>query len=215
MHEGVVQAVLAGRIALLGGEVESAFVKSRIAGPCRVGPEGLAGDEQADRTVHGGPDKAVYAYPVDHYADWCREFPEHADLWGPGALGENLAIGGLTETDVCPGDVHRIGSVLLQVCQPRQPCFKLALRFGNRVLPRAMLETGRSGWYYRVLQTGQVEAGDTVVLVERPNPDFPFDRLARLRADKTPERALLERMCTLEGLAKGWQDWAAKKLHMK
>ncbi len=95
-------------------------------------------------------------------------------------MGENLTIAGIDEADICVGDVHAIGSTRLQVCQPRQPCFKFALRFGNDRLPHAMIRNGRSGWYYRVLQPGIVRAGDSVTLDERPNPDFAFNRLVAI-----------------------------------
>lgn len=111
-------------------------------------------------------------------------------------MGENLTITGLSEDDICVGDVHAIGSALLQVCQPRQPCFKLALAFGDTRLGKAMVRTGRSGWYYRVLREGRIAAGDAVDLAERPNPDFAFSRLVTIvnlgGASITEMRAMAE-----------------------
>lgn len=171
-------SVQAGQIAPLGpAGIASAFVKRAVVGPARVGKLGLEADAQADRRVHGGPEKAVYAYATAHYARWTMDFPELAARFLPGSFGENLTIEGLTEADLCVGDVHAIGSVRLQVCQPRQPCFKLALNFENSRLPKAMVRSGRSGWYYRVLTPGLLQAGDAVELVERPLPDFPFQAL--------------------------------------
>ncbi|MEI7607693.1 MAG: MOSC domain-containing protein [Rhodospirillaceae bacterium] len=162
---GRVVSVHVGRVSPLGPNGEpSGFIKHAVAGPVSVGQLGLTGDEQADLRVHGGPDKAVYGYATSHYAAWTAEFPQHEALFVPGGLGENLAIAGMDETDICVGDVHAASSGLLQVCQPRKPCFKLALRFENNRLPKAMLRSGRSGWYYRVLQTGTVSAGDAVTL---------------------------------------------------
>ena len=140
----------------------------RVDGPVAVGPLGLAGDEQAELSVHGGPDKAVYGYPAAHYAAWRDDYPEHAGLFVAGGVGENLTIAGWTEADLCVGDVHRMGSATLQVCQPRQPCFKFALRFGDNRLPKAMVRNGRAGWYYRVLEPGMLDGGDAVTLHRPP-----------------------------------------------
>jgi MOSC domain-containing protein YiiM len=176
-----VVSVHLGKIAPLGPEnVPSAIVKRATEGPVAVSPLGLVGDEQADKRVHGGPDKAVYGYGLRHYAAWAAEYPKHAALFAPGGVGENLALHGIVEDDICVGDVHAIGSALLQVCQPRQPSFKFALKFGDSKLPRAMVRNGRSGWYYRVLQTGEIAAQDRVSLHARPNPDFAFPRLVEI-----------------------------------
>ena len=126
-------SVHVGTIQPLGPKgIPSAFAKHRVEGAVAVGPLGLAGDEQAELSVHGGPDKAVYGYPAAHYAAWRDDYPEHGDLFVAGGVGENLTIAGWTEADLCVGDVHRMGSATLQVCQPRQPCFKFALRFGDK-----------------------------------------------------------------------------------
>ena len=130
----------------------------------------------------------------------------------PGGVGENLAIAGMVEADNCIGDVHAIGSALLQACQPRQPCFKFALRFENNRLPKAMVRSGRSGWYYRVLQTGTVSAGDTVMLHARPNPDFPFVRLLAVINHGDASSKDLARMADMPGLAGQWQAHARQVL---
>ncbi len=191
----VLTAVQAGRIAPLGpNAIPSAFVKRAVAGPVRVGRLGLEVDAQADRRVHGGPEKAVYAYPTAHYAAWTVEFPELASRFVPGGFGENLTIEGLCEADLCVGDVHAIGTVRLQVCQPRQPCFKLALNFQNSRLPKAMVRNGRSGWYYRVLTPGVLQTGDAIQLVERPLPDFPFNALLGFLYNRDPADDALQRV---------------------
>jgi MOSC domain-containing protein YiiM len=202
-----------GKIAPLGHErVPSAFVKDRIEGAVEVKFGGVAGDEQADLSVHGGPEKAVYAYALEHYADWRREYPQHFATLQPGGFGENLCIEGLLESDICVGDVHRVGSSRLQVCQPRQPCFKLALRFSDNKMPKAMIRTGRAGWYYRVLEPGQTRAGDLVSLEERPNPDFPFARLVELISFGKATPTELKRLQNLSGLASDWRDRAREML---
>ena len=192
-------SVHAGRIAPLGPDgVPSAFVKLPVAGPVKVGPAGLEGDAQADLRVHGGPEKAVYAYAATRYAEWTADFPELAAKFVPGGFGENLTIDGVDEDGLCVGDVHGIGSVRLQVCQPRQPCFKLALRFENNRLPKAMVRNGRSGWYYRVLSPGTLRAGDAVQLLERPLPDFPFNELLDFLYTRGLDDDFLERVASTD-----------------
>ena len=200
-------SVQTGRSAPLGPDgVPSAIVKTARTGGVAVGVLGLDGDEQADLAVHGGPEKAVYAYAASHFPDWAAKFP--ALNFTGGAMGENLTIAGMTEADICVGDVHAIGTALLQVCQPRQPCFKFSLRHGNNRLPKAMVKSGQSGWYYRVLQTGALAAGDNVMLHERPNPDFAFTRLVEIiyHAKATGEE--IARMAEMPGLASQWRERA-------
>ena len=162
LHSGATLiSVQVGRVAPLGPEgVPSAFVKCPVDGPIAVMALGLAGDQQADLRVHGGPEKAVYGYALSSYAPWRHAFPEHDALLVPGAFGENLTIGGMDEETVHIGDVVRVGSATLQVTQPRQPCFKFALRFAEKRMPKAMIRNGRSGWYYRVVEAGVLAAGD-------------------------------------------------------
>ena len=202
-----------GRAAPLGPEgVPSGFVKTGIEGPIAVGPLGLDGDEQADLTVHGGHEKAVYAYPATHYRDWIADFQHHAALFLHGGVGENLTVDGWTERDLCVGDVHAVGTARLQVCQPRQPCFKFALRFGDKMLPKAMVRNGRAGWYYRVLQPGSINAGDAITLEDRPNPGFGFDRLVAIVNfhDATDEE--VRAMAAMTGLASRLRDGARRAM---
>ena len=213
MSEAKVLSVHTGVIAPLGPNGDlSAFVKPAASGPVKVTTAGIEGDQQADLSVHGGPEKAVYGYSVANHARWRTEYPALAALFVPGGVGENLAIDGMEESDIHVGDVHAIGTALLQVCQPRQPCFKFALRFGNNQLPKAMVRNGRAGWYYRVLREGVVTAGDSVILQHRPNPDFAFTRLVSLigKGNATPEE--LQRMADMEGLASQWRVQARASL---
>src|SRR5690606_15630671 len=152
----------------------SAIAKTPRSGPVRIGELGLDGDEQGDRRVHGGVDKAVHHYPFEHYARWRAELGPLPVLAAPGAFGENLSSAGLDESNVCLGDRYALGSVVLEVSQGRQPCWKLNDRFGVRDMARRVQDTGRTGWYYRVLQPGVARAGDTLQLLERPCPDWPL-----------------------------------------
>jgi MOSC domain-containing protein YiiM len=177
---GLVVSVQTGRAAPLGPEaVLSGFVKHAVLSPVDVTPTGIVGDQQADLRVHGGPEKAVYGYAASRYDAWLAAFPHHARLLRPGGFGENLTIAGCDETTVCLNDIVRIGSCLLQVSQPRQPCFKFALRFADEAMPRAMVRNGYCGWYYRVLRPGTLAATDTVTLEARPHPLWSVDRVNR------------------------------------
>lgn len=206
-------SVQAGPVAPLGpAGVPSGFVKHRVEGAVKVGPLGLAGDAQADLSVHGGPEKAVYAYPEMHYPRWRAEFPEHAARFVPGGVGENLTVADADESSVCLGDVFRLGGALLQVTQPRQPCFKFALRFGDNHLPRAMVQNGRSGWYLRVLKPGRIAAGEEFTLSERPNPRWSVARFNGLIATHAAPTADWAELAVLAGLAAGWRGTAAAVL---
>ncbi|MES2097682.1 MAG: MOSC domain-containing protein [Pseudomonadota bacterium] len=195
-------SVQVGRIAPLGPErVASAFLKTAVAGPVAVGPLGIDGDAQADLSVHGGPEKAVYGYAASNYSGWATAFPALADRFVAGSMGENLTIDGLAEVDICVGDVHAIGDALLQICQPRQPCFKLALAFGEPRLGKHMVRTGQSGWYYRVLRDGAIMRGEAITLADRPNPDFAFSRLVSIVNLGGASEAELRALSDMPGLA--------------
>jgi len=173
-----IHSVQVGKVAPLGRKgIPSGFVKHTLDGRTSVFTHGLNGDEQADLRAHGGPHKAVYAYSLGHYSGWKADFPGHSAILIPGAFGENLTVEGLTENDICVGDVHRIGTAILQVSQPRQPCFKLALHFDDKHLPSAMVRSGRCGWYYRVLLQGELGPGDQIELINRPQPTLSFRSL--------------------------------------
>jgi len=144
------------------GVVFTGIFKAPVAGRVKVGMLNLAGDGQADLSVHGGPDKAICCYPVEHYQSWRAELPDIALDWG--MFGENLTVQGLHEETVYIGDQFRIGSATVQVTQPRMPCYKLGLRFSRLDMVRRFWASGRSGSYLRVLEEGEVGAGDTVEL---------------------------------------------------
>ncbi len=210
----VIGAVLTGRVAPLGdGSATSAIAKTSVEGPVAVGPLGLSGDAQADRRVHGGPEKAVHHYALDHAAAWRADLPGLPDLLErPGAFGENISTHSLTEHDVCVGDLWRAGSALLQVSQARQPCFKLNLRFGVSDMARRVQASGRTGWYYRVIEEGFVAAGDALDLVERPHPDWPLSRLLHHFYVDRLDAAALREIAGLAALTESWRSLAARRL---
>lgn len=206
-------AVLLGKVRPFRGDDEpSAIGKLPMTDTVAVGAMGLAGDEQADRTVHGGIDKAIHHYPADHYDWWRGYLGELPLLDAPGAFGENISTSGLDETNVFLGDRFRLGTALVEVTQARQPCWKLDHRFQAKGVMAQVVKTRRTGWYYRVLEPGAVRAGDALDLVERPYPQWPLASLFALliggeAKDRTADlRALRE----VPALAETWKGRRAK-----
>src|SRR5215813_12670553 len=150
-----------------GEAVSTGIFKAPVSGRLPLRTLNFDGDRQADLSVHGGPDKAVYAYPAEHYAYWRRELPDMTLPWG--MFGENLTTEGLQEDTLQIGDRFRIGSTEVVVTQPRLPCFKLGLRFGRDDIVKRFLVSGRMGFYFKVLAECEVAAGDPVLLVCRPS----------------------------------------------
>lgn len=170
----------------------SAIDKQRRSGPVRITAIGLEGDEQGDPRVHGGPGKAIHHYPLEHYAFW-RSLHDRPHLHDASAFGENFSTSGWTERDVCLGDVVAVGSAVLEVSQARQPCWKLNDRLGHPDVARVMQESGRTGWYYRVLTPGVVEEGDEMRVLHRPHHGWPLSRLLILLFDRVLDpRELME-----------------------
>lgn len=152
-----------------GREVLTGIFKEPVTGRVRVVGNNMVGDAQADLTVHGGPEKAVYAYPSSHYPLWSAELERELSY---GMFGENLTVDGLDESSVRAGDELRIGSALLAVTIPRRPCFKLAFKFGRNDIIKRFVRSGRSGFYLSVIEEGELGVGDAIV-VERAAPDAP------------------------------------------
>lgn len=208
--------VLVGSVAPLGpGGPASGIDKRVIAGPWRITQLGIAGDAQGDLKHHGGPEKALHQYPREHCAAWAAEIGAHPLLDRPGGFGENLSTTGWTEAEICIGDIVRFGAALLQVSQGRQPCFKLNLRFGRADMARAVQRTGRTGWYWRVLEEGEAREGDALVIINRPQPTWPLLRLIMLLYHTTGDRDGLAAMAALPELADGWRTLAARRLASK
>lgn len=190
----------------------SAIGKQAVSGRVEVSKLCLAGDEQADSLHHGGIDKALHHYPFEHYAAWARELPEQAGLFVAGSFGENLSTLSLTEEKVCLGDVFQIGSTTLQVSQGRKPCWKLNHRFGVADMARRVQDSGRTGWYYRVLVEGRIAPDDEITLIERPHSDWTLARLIKVIYHAKPDRTALAALAELSVLAPSWRDLAAKRL---
>jgi MOSC domain-containing protein YiiM len=187
----------------------TAYAKHSRIGPVAVGREGLAGDAVANRRVHGGVDKAVYVYAASNYPHWRADHPRHAQRLVAGAFGENLLVDGLDEASAHVGDRWRVGTALLEISQPRQPCSTLARWFDDAAMVKAMVKNGRSGWYCRVIETGAVAAGDSLALEVRPEGAWSIARVLETSyAPKSPDE--LFRLSTAPGLAASWAAWAAR-----
>lgn len=170
-----------------------------------MGSTQLAGDGQADRENHGGPDKAINVYPREHYAAWHDEL-RRTDLT-PGAFGENFTTVGRREEDVCIGDIFRIGDGgVVQISQPRQPCWKLARRWRMKDLALRVQQTGRTGWYLRVLHEADVAANMTLELIERPFPQWTVAAANRLMHHDQHDRASAHALAACPALSRTWRD---------
>ena len=210
-----IDALLTGKARRFGAKGEpSAIDKRAVEGRHAVGALGIAGDEQADLSVHGGPDKAIHHYPRDHYDWWAETIGDHALLQDAGAFGENISTSGLTESAACIGDRYRLGSALVEISQGRQPCWKLGHRFGIATLPATVVTSRRGGWYCRVIEDGAVGAGDALELIDRPLPDWSVEHVFHLLIGGTGKRepAALRALAAMDLLAANWRARAEKLL---
>ena len=181
--------------------------KTPVDGPVRLARLGFEGDGQADLTVHGGPDKAVCVYSADHYPGWRRALG--MDRFTFGAFGENLTIEGLDEAQVCIGDVWSLGNALVEISQPRQPCWKLAQKWRRRTLTDEVASSGRTGWYFRVLREGTVTAGDILFLVDRPHPEWSVAAANHVMHRREGDAAAL---ASLKSLSASWRHTLERRL---
>lgn len=199
----VVAGVFTGRVGFLPGESRGSAIAKEPASRCVIGDEGLAGDEHADPRAHGGPEKAVHLFPVEHYEALALAFPGARHL-SPGGLGENLSTRGITENEAHIGDIFALGTVRLQIAQPRTPCWKIDARCGVEGVAAHVAEHGIAGWYFRVLAPGECAAGDTLIHLERPAGAVSLARFNReLRAPR-PSLQTLGLLARAPGLAPDW-----------
>jgi MOSC domain-containing protein YiiM len=204
-----VNAGLPKKVTWNGKTVTTSIWKEPVGGPVRVATLNIAGDRQADLSVHGGADKAVYVYPSEHYDYWRRELPGVELPWG--AFGENLTTEGLSE-ELRIGDRLRIGSAEFAITQPRMPCYKLAIRFGRPDIVKRFLKSGRTGFYLAVTHEGEVHAGDPIHLDPRPGDSLTVADIVSLYAADSENQELLLRATRLAGLPESWKDYFRKRL---
>lgn len=214
-----VKRLLVGRVKQIGNpdasnpmdrQWESGIFKKSVDDSVWLSETGLTGDEVADKKNHGGPEKAVFAYPITHYEKWKKELEiKHI---GIGAMGENLAVQFLDEHNVSIGDTYQFGDAVIQVSQPRRPCWKPARRF--RILDFALRiqNTGRTGWYFRVLKEGYVQGGVELTLLERPYDEWTIAKCNEVMYEKKGDLELAEELASCEFLAANWKKTLMKRL---
>jgi MOSC domain-containing protein YiiM len=182
----------------------TAFWKDEVAGPVHVGTLGLSGDEQADRSGHGGPEMAVLMYGAAHYEFW-RTLPG-LEAMGPGGFAENLTVTGADERTLCVGDVLEVGGAVLQVASPRGPCASISRRWNAEWLLERVRRERRTGWYLRVRREGRIGIGDPMRLLERPHPGWTVDRLLRIRFETPRDPTELLAAASLATLSEEWRE---------
>ncbi|WP_318482311.1 MOSC domain-containing protein [Photobacterium leiognathi] len=188
------------------GKVKSLYdsntaIDKHTVDTCDLSTLGLAGDEQAE-SFHGGEDRAVLQYDFEHYADLAEQFPESTAYFVKGGFGENFVATGMNEHNMCIGDIVKVGSAVLQVTQPRQPCFKLNSRFSEPTLSRYVQDNFKTGWFYRVLQTGTMNAGDTIEVTERLHPEWTVAKVQHYLYVDTENKTAMQQLVDLDVLAK-------------
>jgi MOSC domain-containing protein YiiM len=193
--------------------VLTAIFKEPVAGRVRVHAFNLDGDRQADLSVHGGPYKAIYAYPAEHYDFWRRELPGMDLPWG--MFGENFTTEGLLEASVNVGDRFRVGSAEVRATEPRMPCYKLGVRFGRDDILKRFLTSGRSGIYFAVVREGEVGAGDAIEPIHREANGVAIADIVRVYARDRNDVETLRRAVALEALSEGWRDYFRKELEQR
>lgn len=206
-----IESIQVGKPKTLASDWTSAIFKQAVEGSILLSKTNLTGDEQADLSVHGGPDKAVNVYPLEHYRYWHQRarfpFRRRIDLPVPnnGAFGENFTVTGMLESNMCLGDTFEIGSAVVQISQPRQPCWKLARKFNQPKLPFWVQDTCKTGWYFRVLKIGQVESMNEFKLIERKNPSWTLERANKLMYAKNKTQEELNSILSCQELSDSWR----------
>jgi len=199
------------RVVMSSGDpVSTGIFKEPVAGRVMLRTLNLDGDRQADLSVHGGPSKAVYAYPSEHYDYWKHELPEMKLPWG--MFGENFTTAGLFETELHIGDKLRVGSAVVIVTAPRMPCYKLGIKFGRSDIVKRFLASERTGFYFAVLQEGEVGAGDPLELIEKSEGSVKVIDITRLYTREKHNVGLLRRAIETEALPESWRSYFQHRL---
>ncbi len=198
------------KLSLNGEIVETAIYKKPVKGPVAVRRLNLDGDRQADLTAHGGLDKAIYGYPAEHYEFWQEQFPEMDLPWG--MFGENLSLIGLLEDSVHIGDQFQVGTARLMVTQPRLPCYKLGIKFEREDIIKRFLVSGRTGFYFAVLEEGEVAAWDAIRLLQQDEHQLTVADLVSLYREDKYNLDLIRRVLAVEALADEWREYFQERL---
>jgi len=190
--------------------VSTGIFKEPARGRVMLRTLNLDGDRQADLSVHGGPSKAVYAYPSEHYDYWKRELPEIKLPWG--MFGENFTIAGLLESELNIGNKFQVGSAIVMVSEPRLPCYKLGIKFDRPDIIKKFLASERTGFYFAVLQEGEVGAGDQIELIETSKDTVKVSDITRLYSSEKHNTGLFRRAIEVETLPDGWKSYFQHRL---
>ena len=191
-----------------GGNWRSGIVKLQVEGAVWVGVDGMMGDAQADLKNHGGSHRTVLAYAASHYEAWRKELERELPH---GGFGENMTVSGLTEENVCIGDVFRVGKAVLQVSEPRIPCWKIPRRNGVEDLLQRIVRSGRTGWFYRTLSEGAVEKGNAWHLLERPYPRMSVALVYAAHRDESADRAFVSSAVDCSAMSPRMHDWFVRR----
>lgn len=197
-------------VTLKGDPVSTGIFKEPVAGRVMLRTLNLDGDRQADLSVHGGPSKAVYAYPSEHYDFWKRELPGLKLPWG--MFGENFTSAGLFESELNIGDRFRVGSAVVMVTEPRMPCYKLGIKFGRSDIVKKFLASERTGFYFAVLQEGEVGSGDPIELIEQTDHSVRVSDITRLYTREKRNLGLLRRAVEVEALPESWKSYFHQRI---
>ena len=199
------------RVVMSNGDpVSTGIFKEPVAGRVMLRTLNLDGDRQADLSVHGGPSKAVYAYPSEHYAYWKQELPEMKLPWG--MFGENFTSAGLFESELSIGDKFRVGSAVVMVTEPRMPCYKLGIKFGRSDIVQKFLASERSGFYFAVLKEGEVGVGDPIERMEKSERSVRVSDITQLYTHEKHNVGLLRRAIEVEALPESWKIYFQHRL---
>ncbi len=190
--------------------VTTGIFKSPVEGPVALRRHNLEGDRQADLSVHGGPTKAVYVYPIQHYTYWRGELPDVDFGWGH--FGENFSVDGMDEESIGIGDEFGVGTARLVVTEPRMPCFKLSVRFGRADMPKRFLQSQRTGFYFGVVEEGEVEAGDTLELLSKHPEGLTVANVTSLYTTERGNIALLKKAISVTALPDSWSGYFEHQL---
>ncbi|WP_217587866.1 MOSC domain-containing protein [Lentibacillus saliphilus] len=221
MHNPSIHQLYIGKVKELGDPHStdkmdrpwtSGMFKTPVQTAVWLSETGFIGDEVADKKNHGGPEKAVFAYPAQHYRDWQEELGRDDQVMFPGAMGENFSVIHMDETTVCIGDTYQCGEAVIQVSQPRRPCWKPARRF--RILDMALRiqHSGKTGWYYRVLKSGYVQAGDVFELLDRPYEEWTIAASNRVMYEGKKDIDQTRALASCDRLAENWKRTLDKRL---
>ena len=199
------------RVVMSNGDpVSTGIFKEPVAGRVMLRTLNLDGDRQADLSVHGGPSKAVYAYPSEHYAYWKQELPEMKLPWG--MFGENFTSAGLFESELSIGDKFRVGSAVVMVTEPRMPCYKLGIKFGRSDIVQKFLASERCGFYFAVLKEGEVGVGDPIERMEKSERSVRVSDITQLYTHEKHNVGLLRRAIEVEALPESWKIYFQHRL---